>query len=217
MTREEITAKAPEADRPALHAGSPSHGVQLRAPGGLDHRSRVRGRLARRRVLLELQRRLIMPRGPDFRITLAQAAQAAREHRAGWSLRAISRRNYQAWGYSSPGSALEAVRRVLARARRTRPRSRRRHAAPRASSRQQHPRRPHPGAPGSRAVSRAPPPAQEGTGPCWLSSPPASCSPPAPPATIPVATPRAAGPGPTPVRGRTLRRWKRRSHPSTAT
>lgn len=54
-----------------------------------------------------------MPRGVDFKIPLADALQAHTEHMAGWSLRAIARMRWEAWGYSSPHSALEGLRGVF--------------------------------------------------------------------------------------------------------
>ena len=54
-----------------------------------------------------------MPRGVAYRSPLADLLQAAREHEAGWSLRAISRMRWQVWGYASPGSALEGLRHAL--------------------------------------------------------------------------------------------------------
>ena len=54
-----------------------------------------------------------MPRGVDYKIPLADLLQAAREHEAGWSLRAISRMKYRKWGYASPKSALEGLRGAL--------------------------------------------------------------------------------------------------------
>lgn len=53
------------------------------------------------------------PRGVESRIPLADLFQAAREHQAGWSLRAISRLRYQQWGYANPHSALEGLRTAL--------------------------------------------------------------------------------------------------------
>lgn len=54
-----------------------------------------------------------MPRGTDYRIPLPDLLQAAREHQAGWSLRAISRLRWQQWGYASDKSALEGLRHAL--------------------------------------------------------------------------------------------------------
>lgn len=54
-----------------------------------------------------------MPRGVEYRIPLADLRQCAREHQAGWSLRALSRMRWEQWGYASPGSALEGLRRAL--------------------------------------------------------------------------------------------------------
>ncbi len=54
-----------------------------------------------------------MPRGVDYRIPLAELLAAAEDHRRGWSLRAISRMRYRRWGYASPGSALEGLRKAL--------------------------------------------------------------------------------------------------------
>lgn len=54
-----------------------------------------------------------MPRGVDYKIPLSDLLQAAREHEAGWSLRAIARMKYREWGYASPKSALEGLRGAL--------------------------------------------------------------------------------------------------------
>jgi hypothetical protein len=54
-----------------------------------------------------------MPRGVDYRIPLAELLAAAEEHRRGWSLRALARMRYRQWGYASPGSALEGLRKAL--------------------------------------------------------------------------------------------------------
>jgi hypothetical protein len=54
-----------------------------------------------------------MPRGAEYRISLAELLQASREHQAGWSLRALARMRYREWGYASPGSALEGLRHAL--------------------------------------------------------------------------------------------------------
>lgn len=51
-----------------------------------------------------------MPRGVDYRIPLRDALAAARQHQAGWSLRAIARLHWRTWGYASPKSALEGLR-----------------------------------------------------------------------------------------------------------
>jgi hypothetical protein len=53
------------------------------------------------------------PRGVDYRIPLADLLQAAEQHERGWSLRAIARLHWRRWGYSSAGSALEALRGAL--------------------------------------------------------------------------------------------------------
>lgn len=54
-----------------------------------------------------------MPRGVEFKISLADAHQAHREHMAGWSLRAIARLRWEQWGYASEKSALEGLRGVF--------------------------------------------------------------------------------------------------------
>jgi hypothetical protein len=54
-----------------------------------------------------------MPRGVDYRIPLAAVRQAAADHEAGWSLRALARMRYRDWGYASPGSALEGLRHAM--------------------------------------------------------------------------------------------------------
>lgn len=54
-----------------------------------------------------------MPRGPEYKIPLRDLQRAADEHDAGFSLRSICRRRWSEWGYSSVGSALEALRRGL--------------------------------------------------------------------------------------------------------
>lgn len=54
-----------------------------------------------------------MPRGVDYKFSIAELRQAAAEHEAGWSLRAICRLRWESWGYASVGSALEALRRAL--------------------------------------------------------------------------------------------------------
>jgi hypothetical protein len=54
-----------------------------------------------------------VPRGVDYKIPLADLLQAAKEHEAGWSLRAIARLRWQQWGYASVGSALEGLRHAL--------------------------------------------------------------------------------------------------------
>lgn len=54
-----------------------------------------------------------MPRGVDFRIPLSEVRQAHAEHLAGWSLRALARMRYEQWGYASPNSALEGLRRAM--------------------------------------------------------------------------------------------------------
>jgi hypothetical protein len=54
-----------------------------------------------------------MPRGVDYKFSIAELHQAAAEHEAGWSLRAICRLRWEVWGYASVGSALEALRRAL--------------------------------------------------------------------------------------------------------
>lgn len=54
-----------------------------------------------------------MPRGVDYRIPLAAVRQAAADHQAGWSLRALARMRYAEWGYASPGSALEGLRNAM--------------------------------------------------------------------------------------------------------
>ncbi len=54
-----------------------------------------------------------MPRGVEYRLSLADAQEAHKAHVAGWSLRAISRMRYREWGYASPNSALEAMRGVF--------------------------------------------------------------------------------------------------------
>lgn len=51
--------------------------------------------------------------GPDYKIPLADLLEVAKEHQAGWSLRAISRMRWERWGYASAASALEALRRAL--------------------------------------------------------------------------------------------------------
>jgi len=54
-----------------------------------------------------------MPRGVDYKIPLADLLQAAEEHAAGWSLRAIARMRWRQWGYASAASALEGLRHAL--------------------------------------------------------------------------------------------------------
>lgn len=54
-----------------------------------------------------------MPRGVDYRIPLADLLAAAAEYQRGWSLRALARMRYEQWGYASPGSALEGLRKAL--------------------------------------------------------------------------------------------------------
>lgn len=54
-----------------------------------------------------------MPRGTEVRIPLADLRWAAEQHASGWSLRFISRARWQQWGYASPDSANEALRRSL--------------------------------------------------------------------------------------------------------
>jgi hypothetical protein len=54
-----------------------------------------------------------MPRGVDYRIPLADLLQAAADHQAGFSLRAIARLRWRQWGYASDKSALEGLRHAL--------------------------------------------------------------------------------------------------------
>ena len=54
-----------------------------------------------------------MPRGVDYRIPLKDLLQAADEHQAGWSLRAIARMKYREWGYKTDKTALEGLRMAL--------------------------------------------------------------------------------------------------------
>ena len=54
-----------------------------------------------------------MPRGVDYKIPLKDLLDCAREHEAGWSLRAISRMRWREWGYASDKSALEGLRKAL--------------------------------------------------------------------------------------------------------
>lgn len=54
-----------------------------------------------------------MPRGVDYRFTLAQLREAERMHRSGWSLRAIGRLRFREWGSSSPQSAAMALSSAL--------------------------------------------------------------------------------------------------------
>lgn len=51
--------------------------------------------------------------GVDYKVPLADLFEVAKEHQAGWSLRAISRMRWEKWGYASPASALDALRRAL--------------------------------------------------------------------------------------------------------
>lgn len=48
--------------------------------------------------------------GPDFLIPLAAVRQAAADHQAGWSLRALARLRYREWGYKTPDSAQQGLR-----------------------------------------------------------------------------------------------------------
>ena len=56
---------------------------------------------------------VLMPRGVDYKIPLADLLQAPEQHQRGWSLRSICRLKWSQWGYASVGSALEGLRRAL--------------------------------------------------------------------------------------------------------
>lgn len=54
-----------------------------------------------------------MPRGKELLIPHADLRWAAERHAEGWSLRFIARARWQQWGYASPDSANESLRRSL--------------------------------------------------------------------------------------------------------